>query len=103
MITDPLKDVKTALEAVANRTDLTVAQRQALLQNAIEFAAAAAKNTDAYPAKVEPFEAYWWCEKCQRAKSPVQVKFNETCTLCGTEVIAIDTPALEKEYDASPI
>ena len=29
---------------------------------------------------------YWWCDNCQSEKSPVQVTFEETCTLCGEEV-----------------
>lgn len=32
-------------------------------------------------------EGYWWCERCEAEKSPRQVTYQETCTLCGTPVV----------------
>lgn len=30
--------------------------------------------------------SHWWCPTCQATKSCVQVKFDQSCTLCGQPV-----------------
>lgn len=44
---------------------------------------------------IEPF---WWCDHCMATKSPLQVNFDETCTLCRSPVVWIDTPELAEEH-----
>jgi len=34
----------------------------------------------------EIIEGYWWCKRCQSTKSPCQVTYEESCTVCGSHV-----------------
>jgi Zn finger protein HypA/HybF involved in hydrogenase expression len=42
-------------------------------------------------AGIEIIDPYWWCDRCQSERSPIQVTYEETCVTCGSPVIWRET------------